>query len=187
MTVFILNIVPILSFAASLGLLGLATYQFLNPSFHFWPPPDDQLWKRAVFMGLFRTMVYGLVVVSALHLWQSGAQVFSVVNISAILLIFIGFLIAFAATGVLGWSNAFGSKEGLRTSGIFKYSRNPIYIATWLGLAGWALLVPQAFVVAALLCWGLLYLVAIFLEERWLAQEYGDAFEAYCRSVRRYL
>ncbi|KHA54034.1 CzcN domain protein [Sulfitobacter geojensis] len=102
------------------------------------------------------------------------------------MLLLCGFIIAFWATGALGWSNAFGSKEGLRTDGIFAYSRNPIYIATWFGLAGWALLVPTPFIVATLCFWALLYLVAIFLEERWLLEEYGEPFTEFCNTVRRF-
>ena len=64
---------------------------------------------------------------------------------------------------------------------------NPIYIATWFGLAGWALLTPIPLVVATLFCWGLLYVVAIFMEEKWLAQEYGKSYHEYCRKVRRFL
>jgi protein-S-isoprenylcysteine O-methyltransferase Ste14 len=81
-----------------------------------------------------------------------------------------GFAIAFAATGALGWGQVFGQAEVLRTDGIFGYSRNSIYLATWLGLAGWALLLPSALLIGVLICWGALYVVAIFLEERWLAQ-----------------
>jgi len=137
-------------------------------------------------MTLFRIAVYGLIAVSALHIWQSGLRLSTLTSLFAILLVFLGFSIAFASTGMLGWSNAFGSKEGLRTDGIFRYSRNPIYIATWFGLAGWALLIPVPLIVATLLCWALLYVVAILMEEKWLAQEYGEPFHEYCRKVRRF-
>jgi len=102
------------------------------------------------------------------------------------ILLLCGFIIAFYATGALGWANAFGSKEGLRTDGIFAYSRNPIYVATWFGLAGWALLVPVASITVTLCLWALLYVVAIFLEERWLLKEYGKPFSEFCHTVRRF-
>lgn len=179
--------IPILAFTASLTLLALGTYQLINPSFIFWPPPKEQPWKKWAFMALFRTVVYGLVIASALYVWQNGLQLSAPASLFSILLFFIGFSIAFGATGALGWRNAFGSKDGLRTDGIFKYSRNPIYIATWFGLAGWALLVPVPFIIATLSTWALLYVVAIFTEEKWLAQEYGEAFHEYCQQVRRFL
>ena len=183
---FFLTTVPLLALTASLVLLALGTVQVTNSSFQFWPPPEDQPWKKRVFMILFRIVVYGLISSSALHIWQVGFPSFSPAILLAILLLFMGFCIAFASTKALGWSNAFGAKEGLRTNGIFKYSRNPIYIATWFGLAGWALLTPIPLVVATLFCWGLLYVVAIFMEEKWLAQEYGKSYHEYCRKVRRF-
>lgn len=180
------TIVPIITFIASLILLVLGTFQLINPSFVFWPPPKDQRWKKFVFMMLFRIVVYGLILASALYIWHTGLQLSTLGSLLAILLLFLGFAVAFASTGMLGWKNAFGSKQGLKTHGIFKYSRNPIYVATWFGLAGWALLVPSLFIVATLMCWALLYVVAIFLEEKWLAKEYGESFNEYCSKVRRF-
>lgn len=176
----------IIACISSLVLLTLAIVELLNPSFRFWPPPKSEPWKKAVFMILFRIIVYGLVGASILYLWQEGLQSSALANIVAIVLLLCGFVIAFWSTATLGWSNAFGSKEGLRTGGIFAYSRNPIYVATWFGLAGWALLVPMPFIIVTLSCWGLLYVAAVFLEERWLLREYGEPFSEFCRNVRRF-
>ena len=181
-----LTVVPILSFTASAVLLALGLAQVISASFQFWPPPADQPWKKRAFMVLFRIVVYGLIASSAMYLWQNGLPSISPLSLLSLLLLSIGFGVAFASTMALGWSNAFGSKKGLQTSGIFKYSRNPIYIATWFGLGGWAALVPIPLVVATLLFWGLLYVVAIFTEEEWLAQQYGQAYQDYCRNVRRF-
>lgn len=178
----ILYALPKLTFLSSAALLALAAIEFVNPEFRFWPPPEDQPDKKKVFMILFRITVYGLIIASVLHIRRGGLQI----SVPAILLIFCSFAIAFAATAGLGWENAFGAKDGLRTDGIFRYSRNPIYIATWFGLVGWAFLVPVPFVVATLINWALLYLVAVFIEERWLARTYGQDFHDYCRKVRRF-
>lgn len=179
-------ILSILACISSLILLTFATLELANPSFKFWPPPKNEPWKKTLFMTLFRIVVYGSVIASLIYLWLDGLQFSMSVNIVAIMLLLCGFIIAFWATGALGWANAFGSKKGLRVDGIFAYSRNPIYIATWFGLAGWALLVPTLFIVATLCLWALLYLVAIFLEERWLLEEYGEPFTEFCHTVRRF-
>jgi protein-S-isoprenylcysteine O-methyltransferase Ste14 len=179
-------ILSVLACISSLILLAIATVELLNPSFKFWPPPKDEPWKKTLFMTLFRIVVYGLVIASIIYLWTYGLQSSTSVNILAMILLLCGFIIAFYATGALGWANAFGSKEGLRTDGIFAYSRNPIYVATWFGLAGWALLVPVASITVTLCLWALLYVVAIFLEERWLLKEYGKPFSEFCHTVRRF-
>lgn len=183
---FFMILVLLLALIASIGLLALSILQTINPLFRFWPPPKDPPWKKWVFVTLFRILVYGLIISSSLHIWRSGLPSFSPEFIFAIFLFIMGFFIAFASTKALGWSNAFGAKEGLITNGIFRYSRNPIYIATWCGLAGWALIIPVPLVVVTLFCWGLLYVVAIFMEEHWLAQEYGESYLEYCRKVRRF-
>ncbi|MCK8464020.1 isoprenylcysteine carboxylmethyltransferase family protein [Aliiroseovarius sp. S1339] len=182
----LLSTLPILTFISSSILLALVTYQLINPNFRFWPPPEGQPRKKIVFMTLFRIVVYGSIIFSILYVWRIGLPVSAPAKFLAILLFACGFAIAFGATIALGWANAFGSKEGLRTDGLFRYSRNPIYIATWFGLAGWALLIPVSFAIATLMIWALIYLVAIFIEERWLAREYGEQFREYRQAVRRF-
>jgi protein-S-isoprenylcysteine O-methyltransferase Ste14 len=76
----------------------------------------------------------------------------------------------------------------LVATGIFRRTRNPMYVgmATWL--LGWA-----AFLEAPVALLGPLAFAAyitryqIVPEERALAARFGAAFEAYCRSVRRWV
>ncbi len=76
----------------------------------------------------------------------------------------------------------------LMTGGVFRFSRNPIYAAMVLIMAGIAVLagslggwlVPPLF--AASLHWRF-----IRPEERMLAAQFGPAYEAYRRRVRRWI
>lgn len=76
----------------------------------------------------------------------------------------------------------------LVTSGIYRYTRNPMYLGMAIILVGWALWLGNW---AALL--GAAAFVAyvsrfqIIPEERALAARFGAAYEAYRRSVRRWL
>lgn len=172
---------------AGIALFGLSLAALIRPSFAFWPPPREGGWQRWAFFVLFRSLVYGAVAASIWHLWLSGIEVSPARFWIAIILIGLGFAGAFWATFGLGWRNAFGAKEGLRMEGAFAHSRNPVYVATWFGLAGWGLLISDTSMQLALACWAGIYLVAIFLEERWLLREYGEAFSDYCSKVRRFL
>ncbi len=176
--------VPLLAAGILLGLI-LADLVFQN--FIFWPPPRNNSWQDRSFIWLFRIMVYGLLIASIEYFLKHSTWTPTWMFGLGVLLIVIGFTGGFIATFGLGWKNAFGSKEGLRTDGLFRYSRNPVYVATWFGLAGWAIVVPAPPVVATLLFWGLGYLGAIFLEERWLRLQYDTAFDAYCKDVPRFL
>ena len=76
----------------------------------------------------------------------------------------------------------------LVTHGIYRYSRNPMYLALLLALVAWgillgnavALLVLPAFVIA-------MNRLQILPEERALVERFGGAFRAYQREVRRWL
>ena len=72
--------------------------------------------------------------------------------------------------------------------GPYRFSRNPIYLAMVLSLAGigfWVnslLFVGLAIVTVALLFWG-----AISHEEAYLQRKFGDQYSTYRESVRRWL
>jgi protein-S-isoprenylcysteine O-methyltransferase Ste14 len=72
--------------------------------------------------------------------------------------------------------------------GLYRYSRNPMYVAVATILLGWAI----AFRSAGLLAYAVVVIVAfhlrvVFGEEPWLTSRHGDAWQQYTRSVRRWL
>ena len=78
--------------------------------------------------------------------------------------------------------------SALITDGVFKWSRNPMYLGMVLIVAGIALLegsISPWFVVAALAI--VLDRVFIAREEALLKETFGDAFEHYCRRMRRWV
>ncbi len=172
---------------AAVTLLTLAAVSLVVSDVRFWPPPAKGSWQDVSFIWLFRAMVYGLVGASLLAIFLDGRVPATSALVAGGLLVLFGFGGAFASTRNLGWRNAFGDREGLITEGWFAYSRNPVYVTTWVGLAGWALLVPDLAVRLILLGWGLLYVLATRLEEPWLEAEYGEAYRSYRRRVPRFL
>ncbi|WP_281019579.1 MULTISPECIES: methyltransferase [unclassified Minwuia] len=86
----------------------------------------------------------------------------------------------------MGWRNAFGEKQGLKTKGWFASSRNPVYVATWIGIAGWALISFQTSVAILLSAWALMYLLAPIVEEPWLEMQYGQEYRDYKSEVPRF-
>ena len=78
--------------------------------------------------------------------------------------------------------------SALVTSGIYRLSRNPMYLGLLLVLTGWA--VALAHPVALLFLPAFMAYMNRFQigpEERALQAEFGPAFDAYARSVRRWL
>jgi protein-S-isoprenylcysteine O-methyltransferase Ste14 len=73
------------------------------------------------------------------------------------------------------------------THGIFAWSRNPIYIALDLLVAGTFLLQGRLLFLILAAAIGALLHELILREETFLAQRYGETYRRYCARVRRYL
>ena len=169
--------------ATVFAITTLSMMKFIKPGFEFWPPPSPNSWQHHTFRSLFRTFFASLLVISVSD-FHTGSTWRYVLGGS---LLVIGFGFALRWTGFLGWRDAFGEAPVLKTEGPFAWSRNPIYMASIVGMIGWALTMGSWYVSVLLGLWGLLYICAPFLEEPWLEQEFGEAFRDYRRRVPRYL
>lgn len=76
----------------------------------------------------------------------------------------------------------------LVSAGIFRVTRNPIYLGSLVLLMAWAMWLwqPQSFVALPVFAvW--MHRFQILPEERALQAKFGDEFDAYVRSTRRWL
>lgn len=89
------------------------------------------------------------------------------------------------ASSIAGF--AVPDETGLNKSGIYRISRNPMYVSYFICFLGMALLTRS---------WLLFGFVAVFQicahwiilsEERWCLEKFGTAYEQYMKSVRRYI
>jgi protein-S-isoprenylcysteine O-methyltransferase Ste14 len=76
----------------------------------------------------------------------------------------------------------------LVVTGLYRYSRNPMYVSVGLVLAGWA----SCFGLPSLWVYALLVMLAfhvrvVYGEEPWLARTHGAAWERYRAQVPRWL
>ena len=170
---------------AVLNVLLLATVT--SSSFKLWPTPSTKSWQHYTFWPLFRgglslTILYCLVTV---HWLPEGVESGR---------FFIGLVCALAGGGFsvygyfdLGIENTYGADEGLVTGGLYRYSRNPQYVASIIGFfgAGLAHGGTQAVILCGLAV--LVYVIMPFTEEPWLQQAYGDIYLNYKRRTPRFL
>jgi protein-S-isoprenylcysteine O-methyltransferase Ste14 len=77
------------------------------------------------------------------------------------------------------------TKLGLVETGLFRLSRNPIYLALLTIVAGYVALLPTLWSLVLWLAAYLLVRLQIAAEERYLRLSYGEAYEAYARRVGR--
>jgi protein-S-isoprenylcysteine O-methyltransferase Ste14 len=84
-------------------------------------------------------------------------------------------------------ANTFASPQKLVTTGVFRYSRNPIYVAFFLPLASLACLSLSAAITAIGLYMLAMNLTVIRIEERDLLKAFGPDFSRYLAQVPRWL
>ena len=76
--------------------------------------------------------------------------------------------------------------QHLVTVGLYRVSRNPMYVGVIVILFGWAVVYwSRAHAVYAAVVMVVFYVRVVFFEEPWLAMTHGDAWTAYRRRVRR--
>jgi protein-S-isoprenylcysteine O-methyltransferase Ste14 len=84
-------------------------------------------------------------------------------------------------------STTFGTPQSLTTSGIFRFSRNPIYVAFLLPLASLALFALPAAAIAAAFYVIAMNATVIPKEERDLTRIFGKSFTDYATKTRRWI
>ena len=169
------------------AIIGLSILAVITEKFQFFPPPSKSTWQHRTFMALFRLFLYPLLALSLLD-FESVAPADALLQYTVgLALLVVGFALAFWITFQMGWRNAFGEKHGLKTTGWFSISRNPVYVATWVGMIGWGLLANTLLVWILLTLWAAMYLLAPIFEEPWLEQQYGQDYLDYKRQTRRFL
>jgi protein-S-isoprenylcysteine O-methyltransferase Ste14 len=102
----------------------------------------------------------------------------------------VGFLLLFTGRFIMGDSFRIGfpkEKTGLRTDGLFRFSRNPMYLGVFTTLIASVLytLNPIILIIA-------IFIIAVhhkivLAEEKYLQKSFGEEYRVYCGKARRYI
>lgn len=136
--------------------------------------------------------------VIAAALWHDGSALawgrplFSVSPIAGWIVGAVGLVGMLAAQYGMGAAFRIGVDAGeqvpvLHTRGLHRYSRNPIYVFSYLYLVGASLWAPSVLTLASLAGLGALFHALVLQEERYLAARLGDDYARYLQRVPRYL
>jgi protein-S-isoprenylcysteine O-methyltransferase Ste14 len=109
---------------------------------------------------------------------------------AGVVLLALGALVVAAAFAGLGGSVRLGlpaEETRLRTRGIYRFSRNPMYLGAFAACAGVSLLVPNPVVLASTVLTVMLHHRIVLAEERFLERRFGAEWSDYRARVRRYL
>ncbi|MFO1432483.1 MAG: isoprenylcysteine carboxylmethyltransferase family protein [Candidatus Competibacteraceae bacterium] len=77
--------------------------------------------------------------------------------------------------------------QKLLTTGLYARLRHPRYVQVALALLGYALIANYLAAYLVFAAWLILMYPLVVLEERELRQRFGNAYEAYCRQVPRFI
>ena len=79
------------------------------------------------------------------------------------------------------------SGEGLNQNGLYRFSRNPMYLSYFILFMGCALLTHSVLLGGIDIIFQLSSHWIILSEERWCIGRFGDAYRQYMKRVRRYI
>jgi len=110
---------------------------------------------------------------------------------TGILLMLLGSFIVIVAQFQMGDSWRIGinteEKTSLVKSGLYRYSRNPIYLSLLISFIGFFLILPNALSLCGLTLGYPSLEIKIRLEEKYLISKHGDSYRQYMSDVNRWI
>ncbi|MEM5474458.1 isoprenylcysteine carboxylmethyltransferase family protein [Hoeflea sp. AS60] len=180
------SVVIVLGCAANLLLVTGILWSIFQPERRVWPPIQSTAAHKTVGWGL-TCVGFGAAIALALLEWGALDFPWTIRWGLGLCLIVLGNGVVWSGVMQLGIAATSGDEGVLRTGGLYRFSRNPQYVADMAILIGIGLLS------ASILAWPVIFtgvaalILATFAEERWLIDRYGDAYRAYLRTTRRFL
>jgi protein-S-isoprenylcysteine O-methyltransferase Ste14 len=142
----------------------------------------------------FALFYFYLIVANAFHLPTVSSQQFfqsQIISWLGVLFCLAGLVLLLLSLTSFGRSFRVGidteHPDKLITTGIFAFTRNPIYVAFAFILLGQFLIFPNWILLAFLAAGVWLFHRQVLREEAYLKNHYGQEYTAYCSRVRRYL
>jgi protein-S-isoprenylcysteine O-methyltransferase Ste14 len=173
-----------LAVGATLDLLLLRT--LFAPPFRIWPTPEPGSWQSLTFWSLFRG---GMVLTFAVALLDwNGAGLLNVSRfVLGLPLFLVGFGITVCGYFNLGLRNTYCGADGLVSHGLYRYSRNPQYASSIMGLVGLAICANSWLTIPLAALMSGAYVLMALVEEAWLEQHYGAPYRDYCGRTARFV
>lgn len=163
-------------FLVRFGLLGLVNKEAIKRAAYFAPLKEGE---RAAYylyqlsnLGVFAVIIFGKVKLTPPWLFYLG-----------LLMYFFG--ISLLALSVVSFAKP--SESGVNTKGIYKFSRNPMYVAYFVVFMGCVCLLQSFLLLGFLLVFQISSHWIILSEERWCVAQFGSEYTEYMKRVRRYL
>lgn len=176
-----------LAISFELIYLALFLWTIRSVGFRFWPPPSARTWQffLAWFLAAIVAVFYFL-----LGLLDFDSFLLPGLWVRAPLAV----VLTLAGGSIGGWAAVqfpftatLGLGNSLITTGPYRFSRNPQYIADSLLIVAYFILTNSWLAGAVGLLGIVLNLVAPFTEESWLEERFGEEYREYKDRVSRFV
>ncbi|NYB26536.1 MAG: isoprenylcysteine carboxylmethyltransferase family protein [Methanobacteriaceae archaeon] len=137
-----------------------------------------------IFILLFLVIPIGIVYLAQLP-W-SLSPIFPYGILPGVILIITGVWIIFRGIKGLRLSHGvagYDQGDALVNTGIFAYTRNPMYFGAILLILGWFLVSAFTFILISTILFFIVFFIVAKSEEKQLEQKYGKKYRAYKRKV----
>ncbi|MFW9770399.1 MAG: methyltransferase family protein [Candidatus Thorarchaeota archaeon] len=175
----------IVLFSDLLLILGVA-FSVTFPKYRIWPPPSKSSWQYWVSWLFIIISSVGVPVIGILDLgslWPIHWLWFVIAGI----LILISAALVFWGIRTLSLHQSLGLEGKLITTGPYKYSRNPQYVALILFYFSVILIAGSYFTLITGSFLILMYAITPYSEEPWLVEQFGKEYSQYLCEVPRFV
>lgn len=176
----------ILGLGIAVGTLTAILWSIVFPERRLWPPSKyTAMTPILVWVPTFT--LFGVLILLGVLGWGELSIPNWIRFGVGVSLVLIGNVVVWTEVFYFGISQTGGAVGNLRTSGFYRYTRNPQYMADIVMICGWMILSAAPY--ALLLGFSATAILAIapFSEEPWLREQYGSDFDAYAKTVRRFI
>jgi protein-S-isoprenylcysteine O-methyltransferase Ste14 len=176
----------VVGLSAGGSMLVMLLWSIVHPERRFWPP-DNATMAIKFFVWGMTILIFATAFFLGVLDWNRFQLPASLRWGVGLPLIVLGNLVVWGGVHKIGMAATSGEATGLRTDGLYHWSRNPQYVADITILIGWVVLAASLWVLPVIAVGLAVLIVAPIAEEPWLKESYGQAYETYKSTVRRYL
>nr|WP_187430149.1 PEMT/PEM2 methyltransferase family protein [Roseobacter litoralis] len=156
------------------------------PNRRFWPPKRYTM-ATPILVWVPTFTLFGILIALGVMEWGSlPIPIFLRFGVGVFLIV-AGNVVVWSEAAKFGVAQTGGAKGSLRTRGMYRYSRNPQYVADIAMIIGWMMLCASSGAALVGLAGIIVLIAAPFAEEPWLKEQYGSAFKDYKAKVRRFI
>ena len=171
--------------AAAAYMLGMLLWSIARPDQRTWPPQHAKTGIK-LRVWTITTAIFAAAFLLGVMDWNSFGWPASLRWGVGLPLVILGNIAVWWGVNKIGYAATSGEASGLKTDGLYAWSRNPQYVADITILIGWGILAASVWALPVLAFGFAVLLIAPFAEEPWLEERYGTSYREYRSKVRRY-